>query len=153
MSRYVFVPAFVFPKLESIVLPRRRVRDDNGAVIIGLLCKCLCLSVFPLAAVRIEFQRLFLSLPVGRILSVAVRAFTYRNFLFRLVAVGAGPAQEYISITLRCRESEVVGLRRIYGRVGVLRYRSSRKVIFYDCLLYTSPSPRDRTRSRMPSSA
>ena len=25
--------------------------------------------------------------------------------------------------------------------------------IFYICLLYTSPSPRDRTRSRMPSSA
>ena len=24
---------------------------------------------------------------------------------------------------------------------------------FYFCLLYTSPSPRDRTRSRMPSSA
>ena len=24
---------------------------------------------------------------------------------------------------------------------------------FLDCLLYTSPSPRDRTRSRMPSSA
>ena len=24
---------------------------------------------------------------------------------------------------------------------------------FYYCLLYTSPSPRDRTRSRMPSSA
>ena len=25
--------------------------------------------------------------------------------------------------------------------------------VFYSCLLYTSPSPRDRTRSRMPSSA
>ena len=25
--------------------------------------------------------------------------------------------------------------------------------VFYFCLLYTSPSPRDRTRSRMPSSA
>ena len=25
--------------------------------------------------------------------------------------------------------------------------------MFYPCLLYTSPSPRDRTRSRMPSSA
>ena len=24
---------------------------------------------------------------------------------------------------------------------------------FFNCLLYTSPSPRDRTRSRMPSSA
>ena len=27
------------------------------------------------------------------------------------------------------------------------------KVSFHNCLLYTSPSPRDRTRSRMPSSA
>ena len=26
-------------------------------------------------------------------------------------------------------------------------------VLYYTCLLYTSPSPRDRTRSRMPSSA
>ena len=26
-------------------------------------------------------------------------------------------------------------------------------VEYLDCLLYTSPSPRDRTRSRMPSSA
>ena len=25
--------------------------------------------------------------------------------------------------------------------------------LFFNCLLYTSPSPRDRTRSRMPSSA
>ena len=28
-----------------------------------------------------------------------------------------------------------------------------RRLLKYDCLLYTSPSPRDRTRSRMPSSA
>ena len=28
-----------------------------------------------------------------------------------------------------------------------------RSMYSYDCLLYTSPSPRDRTRSRMPSSA
>ena len=27
------------------------------------------------------------------------------------------------------------------------------QVKYYGCLLYTSPSPRDRTRSRMPSSA
>ena len=30
---------------------------------------------------------------------------------------------------------------------------SSAELISYICLLYTSPSPRDRTRSRMPSSA
>ena len=31
--------------------------------------------------------------------------------------------------------------------------REDAGVVFYTCLLYTSPSPRDRTRSRMPSSA
>ena len=30
---------------------------------------------------------------------------------------------------------------------------NSGTVVFTSCLLYTSPSPRDRTRSRMPSSA
>ena len=34
----------------------------------------------------------------------------------------------------------------------VTRDRALREQL-YDCLLYTSPSPRDRTRSRMPSSA
>ena len=35
----------------------------------------------------------------------------------------------------------------------VLRFNTSRSSLMVDCLLYTSPSPRDRTRSRMPSSA
>ena len=35
---------------------------------------------------------------------------------------------------------------RLKGRDGIAR-------AIYICLLYTSPSPRDRTRSRMPSSA
>ena len=43
------------------------------------------------------------------------------------------------------------GNRKLYrigrGEQGVLLVRP------YTCLLYTSPSPRDRTRSRMPSSA
>ena len=45
--------------------------------------------------------------------------------------------------------------------IGGLEKPTSGKIIFNnqeitglsDCLLYTSPSPRDRTRSRMPSSA
>ena len=32
-------------------------------------------------------------------------------------------------------------------------HQSFRRWLVVDCLLYTSPSPRDRTRSRMPSSA
>ena len=36
---------------------------------------------------------------------------------------------------------------------GFVRYPDSDGTYFRNCLLYTSPSPRDRTRSRMPSSA
>ena len=42
---------------------------------------------------------------------------------------------------------EVVGQKHIIGKDKLL-YRAIKA-----CLLYTSPSPRDRTRSRMPSSA
>jgi len=35
----------------------------------------------------------------------------------------------------------------------VQKLKSGDKVVIKTCLLYTSPSPRDRTRSRMPSSA
>ena len=40
-----------------------------------------------------------------------------------------------------------IGLWKIHKVV------KSMEVIVHTCLLYTSPSPRDRTRSRMPSSA
>ena len=52
--------------------------------------------------------------------------------------------------------SEVRGFGRQKGQVE--RYRGSEFTVEFlqklkICLLYTSPSPRDRTRSRMPSSA
>ena len=45
-----------------------------------------------------------------------------------------------------------VWLRHVPGRQEKLITFTPRK-LFMPCLLYTSPSPRDRTRSRMPSSA
>ena len=39
-----------------------------------------------------------------------------------------------------------------YTSIGLLK-ESHISIHTYPCLLYTSPSPRDRTRSRMPSSA
>ena len=40
-------------------------------------------------------------------------------------------------------------IESVYSQEELERYRESP----WGCLLYTSPSPRDRTRSRMPSSA
>ena len=57
-------------------------------------------------------------------------------------------------------EGRVVSIEALGGtgalKVGadyVRRLLPSAEVCISDCLLYTSPSPRDRTRSRMPSSA
>ena len=36
---------------------------------------------------------------------------------------------------------------------NIVDFLSNKELFARDCLLYTSPSPRDRTRSRMPSSA
>ena len=46
------------------------------------------------------------------------------------------------------------GVKRdaVPGRINETWFKAE-KVGTYYCLLYTSPSPRDRTRSRMPSSA
>ena len=43
----------------------------------------------------------------------------------------------------------IVGVIQLHGQ----RKPPAEKPMSKDCLLYTSPSPRDRTRSRMPSSA
>ena len=45
-----------------------------------------------------------------------------------------------------------LGFQRVLQR-AVFHIQSSGKGVVKPCLLYTSPSPRDRTRSRMPSSA
>ena len=44
-------------------------------------------------------------------------------------------------------------LHRTVSVVSFIRCKDPMPVLANTCLLYTSPSPRDRTRSRMPSSA
>ena len=61
----------------------------------------------------------------------------------------------YISATLALI---ALGLAMVFGLLGVMNMAHGEFVMLgaysvYVCLLYTSPSPRDRTRSRMPSSA
>src|SRR5664280_3007127 len=52
----------------------------------------------------------------------------------------------------RVRQDNRRWSRVLVPTVGWVAFRRSRDLPDY-CLLYTSPSPRDRTRSRMPSSA
>ena len=54
------------------------------------------------------------------------------------------------NVVARDREQAVDGLQEA---IGLACLRPGDDALHMSCLLYTSPSPRDRTRSRMPSSA
>ena len=62
------------------------------------------------------------------------------------VIIGSGPAGLQAVIHASRRKLSVLVL-------GRLRHSSAHKAHIENCLLYTSPSPRDRQKSRMPSSA
>ena len=71
-----------------------------------------------------------------------------------------GPKISVDSATMMNKALEVIEARHLFGvspdQIEVVIHPQSvvhSMVQFTDCLLYTSPSPRDRTRSRMPSSA
>ena len=61
-----------------------------------------------------------------------------------------------IRFSTDARDRMLRGVEILTNAVKVTLGPKGRNVIIdkaYGCLLYTSPSPRDRTRSRMPSSA
>ena len=68
-------------------------------------------------------------------------------------AIPRGPdIREITRLCLPLRKRDRIAARNILAR-GIIDYAAIAGVTSYTCLLYTSPSPRDRTRSRMPSSA
>ena len=56
-------------------------------------------------------------------------------------------------ITFEVDENSPVNVKQKQAFHGLYRALVNNMVVGVSCLLYTSPSPRDRTRSRMPSSA
>ena len=58
--------------------------------------------------------------------------------------------EAHLKLMLKSEEAKDIDFQKI---VDVTVDGEYKLVLDGDCLLYTSPSPRDRTRSRMPSSA
>ena len=57
----------------------------------------------------------------------------------------------FMEVFVDVNENDVVTIN--IGDTTEIEIDAFPDTIFYGCLLYTSPRPRDRTRSRMPSSA
>ena len=73
------------------------------------------------------------------------------------LAVSMLPADHHVGIAKAClaKGANFVTSSYIAPEMRALdeEFRAKGLISVNDCLLYTSPSPRDRTRSRMPSSA
>ena len=62
--------------------------------------------------------------------------------------------QEGNILVEQCDEGDLFGIRPMIANLPhVLYAKAIEETLVYACLLYTSPSPRDATLSRMPSSA
>ena len=70
----------------------------------------------------------------------------------RVTWPGASPEDVDREVVARL-ESELSGLNGVDELVSSSRRGRASVTLTYTCLLYTSPSPRDRQKSRMPSSA
>ena len=56
-------------------------------------------------------------------------------------------------LVMNSKENHYLRLQKIFEKTIAIIDEFHPDEMALDCLLYTSPSPRDRTRSRMPSSA
>ena len=94
----------------------------------------------------------------GSNLSVLVDALAYNSYI---TAYNTNAVVNEVFIDSAVLRENVVSLARNIGYIPRSKRAASATVSFLaevpanntTCLLYTSPSPRDRTRSRMPSSA
>ena len=82
------------------------------------------------------------------------RALTLR-YVVALLLVATLSTAAWLSLDLVIAEQKSTSaIVNVSGRQRMLSQRTALfSSLLEDCLLYTSPSPRDRTRSRMPSSA
>ena len=78
----------------------------------------------------------------------------YNEQARRALERGIDILAESVAVTLGPKGRNVV-LEKKFGAPQIINdgVTIAKEIELEDCLLYTSPSPRDRTRSRMPSSA
>ena len=73
-----------------------------------------------------------------------------------LLSMTAAITGETSGINISCYESKE-SMEAVQDKIQIVLSEAAEFMaappVIYHCLLYTSPSPRDRTRSRMPSSA
>ena len=113
----------------------------NGALMISIIPALIVFISFIFKTEKINFSQIF-----GLILSIAgVATIVTRLDFTKIVNLDLNKGDLWLLVAML---SWAIYSTMLRTHKTELKYLS-----FMSCLLYTSPSPRDRTRSRMPSSA
>ena len=98
---------------------------------------------------------------LGKEVAVLTKSVKVSNDTFERAAAGIAKYGKRSRTTTESVRAQISAFKKLQVQVGITsrEYKNmagqirSLEQIQKSCLLYTSPSPRDRTRSRMPSSA
>ena len=88
--------------------------------------------------------------PVGKVQLAVLRCWIGQRLAGSVGGCG-GVQQDHRGVEQQVDQCLFAGGRVVAVQAGQILLQTTDQ--YQDCLLYTSPSPRDRTRSRMPSSA
>ena len=153
-------------ELESFEVLETHEEDEDG-ILVSILC------THPLALSALELSNIYVYPPYGidsknglefRIFGISSSIRSFLEFVREVMppdtisvqTVKNGSSKDLDFLTEKQREVLELAVFRGYYEDGgevTLKQLADELGIARSCLLYTSPSPRDRTRSRMPSSA
>ena len=116
-----------------------------GAIMIG----CMLFAIF--VGFPISFTLIFLGLVFGY-WGFGKLVFYLMTLQFNMIMTENTLAAVPLFIFMGILMEQAGLMERLFNAVQLMLSKT-RGALFYACLLYTSPSPRDATLSRMPSSA
>ena len=132
--------------IKFIKIPQRHIGSDYTPVVINSMKKYL-------ENKGVKFVMLADATKIEKVKNYYVTTYLQKNKPYKIESEYLITAPGRAGSNFLMSQINELGIKVVHQSIDIGVRVEVSKVVMKPCLLYTSPSPRDRTRSRMPSSA